>query len=62
MMKTPDFFLKFRVFERASWDSRIITNMEKKSDWYAAVRSYDEALHKIAPQFVMNAAREVKCM
>ena len=61
-MKTPDFCLKFRVFELASWDSRIITNMENKSDWYAAVRSYDEALHKIEPQFAMNAWREVKCM
>ena len=25
MMKTPDFFLKFRVFEQASWDSCINT-------------------------------------
>ena len=45
-MKTPDFCLKFRVFERASWDLLINTNMAKKSDWYAAQRISNEALHK----------------
>ena len=60
MMKTLDFCLKFRVLERASWDSRIITNMEKKSDWYTDSTKLWWGPKIIEPQFVMNAWREVK--
>ena len=45
MMKTPDFCLKFRVFEQASLGTHVSTqNMEKKNHWYAEQRILIESL------------------
>ena len=43
-MKMPDFCLKFRVFEWASWDSHLNQNIAKKNHWYAAQRIWIESL------------------
>ena len=51
MMKTPDFCLKFWVFERASFGIHVSTqNMAKKNHWYVAQRKLNESLRKIEPQ------------
>ena len=45
MMKTPDFCLKFRVFERASFGTHVSTqNMAKKNHWYAEQHILIESL------------------
>ena len=43
-MKTPDFCLKFRVFEWASWDSRLNTKYSEEESLVRRSAYMDEAL------------------